>query len=249
MADQGNEIDEAVLAAVARHALHDEELIAAFATGDVEDGADASRAQALIDRCAVCRDLHHDLVDIGTALRAAAASPAQAPRDFRLSVDDARRLGGQPRARGFLAGLRESIATFGRPVGATLATFGLVGLLVGSATLGGFASSSSTAIDRGGTPVPAAAGASPPAGEFGAGSELTGPAQSTDVTGAFRPLASPKDDVAIPVTPGNRDAALIGPSAAAWLLIGSIGMLVAGIVLVVLAERRRPGVRARTQDR
>lgn len=237
----GNGHDEAALAAVARHALHDEELIAAFATGDVEAGADTDRAQALIDRCTICRDLHHDLVDIGAALRAAAASPAPAPRDFRLSVEDARRLGGRPSPRGFLAGLRGSIAQFGRPVGATLATFGIVGLLVGSASLGGFAVGGRMSVDSGAT--------APPQAGIGAGEELTGPAKSTNSTTAFGPLATPNDNGVVPATQGDRDGTLTGPSPAAWLLVGSVGLLVAGLLLLVVASRSRPRVRARTQDR
>ena len=50
MAEQDRGSDDPQLAAIARHALHDEELIVAFAAGDVEDRADAERARALVER-------------------------------------------------------------------------------------------------------------------------------------------------------------------------------------------------------
>ena len=234
----GSSHDEAALAAVARHALHDEELIAGFAAGGIEPGADTDRAQALVERCSVCRDLHHDLVEIGTALRAAATSTTPAPRDFRLTVEDARRLGGAPSARGFLAGLRGAITTFGRPVGATLATFGVVGLLVGSVSLGGSAAGL----------MAADAGASAAPGSESQAGELTGPTQSTDRTGAYGPAASPKDAIE-PDMPRDRDLSVTGASPTAWLLAGSGAILAAGLALLMLASRgagRRPH---RHQDR
>ena len=231
--------DEAALAAVARHALHDEELIAAFAAGGIEPGADTDRAQALIDRCSVCRDLHHDLVGIGTALRAAAASTLAAPRDFRLTVEDARRLGGAPSARGFLAGLRGAITTFGRPVGSTLATFGIVGLLVGSISLGGSAAGL-TAVDAGASAAPGS--------EIQVGGELTGPPQSTDRTGAYGPAASPKEAVE-PDLPRDRNLSVAAASPTAWLLAGSVAVLVAGLALLALASRGAGRGTARHPDR
>jgi hypothetical protein len=242
VADAGNEHDEAALAAVARHALHDEELIAAFATGDIEAGADADRAQGLIDRCSICRDLHHDLVDIRAALRVAAASTLTAPRDFRLSLEDARRLGGRPTARGFLAGLRESIATFGRPAGVTLATFGLVGLLVSSIELGNASAPTPMAVDGGATGGPAA-------GQIRTGEEAPGAPKASGGTTAFGPAASPNDAGTVPTTPDERDQAASGLGLTAWLLLGSLSLLGAGLVLVVLAYRGGRRVDIRMQDR
>lgn len=238
MADAGNGHDEAALAAVARHALHDEELIAGFAAGGLEPGPDTDKAQALIERCSVCRDLHHDLEAIGAALRVTAASPSPAPRDFRLSIEDAQRLGGRPSPRGFLAGLRKSILTFGRPLGGALATLGLVGLLVSSASLGGSAAGP-IAIDASATSTPA---------------EMQGVAASPDpkssnVTGAFGPAASPNGESDAPVTPLSREDAPSGSSLTGWLLIGSMGLLIAGLALLVLASRGGRSGRARTQDR
>lgn len=240
MADAGHGHDDAALAAVARHALHDEELIAGFAAGGLQPGPDTDKAQALIERCSVCRDLHRDLEAIGAALRVTAASTATAPRDFRLSVEDARRLGGRPTPRGFLAGLRRSILTFGRPVGGALATLGVVGLLVGSMSLGSPAAGR-FAGDAGAT-------TSAPGEIQQTNGGVPGP-KSSDGSGQFGPASSPNSESVAPVMPLQRDAAASGPSLTGWLLIGSVTMLIAGLALLVLASRGRRGVPAPTQDR
>jgi len=46
--------EDPALAIAARHALHDEELVVAFAT-DGDDAQDATRARTLIERCQACR--------------------------------------------------------------------------------------------------------------------------------------------------------------------------------------------------
>lgn len=86
--------DEAKLAAAARHALHDEELVAAYAAGALEtdEPDEVSRARALVERCSVCRDLHADLVTIEAAHRTTAGLVVAAARDFRLTEEDAERL-------------------------------------------------------------------------------------------------------------------------------------------------------------
>jgi len=53
VAEQDRGSDDPRLAAVARHALHDEELVAAFAANDVDDPADVERARSFVDRCAI----------------------------------------------------------------------------------------------------------------------------------------------------------------------------------------------------
>jgi len=82
------------LGAAARHALHDEELVAAYAAGalEAEDPEDVARARSLVERCSVCHDLHADLLAIASAHRATAAMVLAASRDYRLSEDDAERL-------------------------------------------------------------------------------------------------------------------------------------------------------------
>src|SRR5215213_1471313 len=132
--------DDPRLVAAARHALHDEELIAGYAV-DGEAAEDPARARTLIERCTTCRDLHADLVAIGSTLVAAGSADAvaaagPAPRDFRLSASDAVRLRGGNAVQRWAARFLDGLATFGRPVGAAFAALGVVGLLVGSIGLG-----------------------------------------------------------------------------------------------------------------
>src|SRR6185295_7720919 len=87
VADQDRGSDDPRLSAAARHALHDEELVAAFAAGDIDDPADADRARSFVDRCGMCRELHDDLRQIRRAVQASGtaaqrAASVAAPRDF-----------------------------------------------------------------------------------------------------------------------------------------------------------------------
>lgn len=232
MADHDHEPDEAALAIVARHALHDEELIAAFAMGATESEEDAARARSLIERCATCRDLHADLVGIGAALAVEARGTMSAPRDFRLSVDDAHRLGGRVLVPGFLARLRRSMDSFARPVGASMATLGVVGLLVGSVTLGGGAASAPASIDTG----PAATAAA--AGQEGGTSEA-GPPKSTYETVQFGPERTAAEGETDGEGPRDNVAPSQGTSPATLLFGGSLALLIAGSVLLLLSFRRR----------
>src|SRR5262249_6317625 len=203
------------LAAIARHALHDEELIAAFAAGDVDDAVDAERARSLVERCATCRDIQADLVAIRAATRASGtaaqrAATLGAPRNFRLTVADAARLRpGTPVARlaarlGWRARLGLGVVAFGRPVGAALATFGVVGLLVGSLGLGGGPlASSGGATGASGAPVAV---------------DQTGQApESTAYRTSYGPLATRKDGGAGYGTDGEASGGVSGPT----LLLGS----------------------------
>jgi hypothetical protein len=225
--------DDARLAAIARHALHDEELIAAFAAGDVEDAADEARARGFVERCMTCRDLHRDLLGIRAAIRASGtaeqrATTMTAPRDFRLSVDDAARLrpetpiGRLATKLGFRARLGAGVAAFGRPVGAAMATFGVVGLLVGSVTLnGGFLFAAGSA---------AAPSAAP-------GIEQTGPApEATDDRGAYVPLDTASGGKDGGGETANRDLFVSRPGPVV-LLVGSATLLVLGVALILAARR------------
>jgi len=231
VAEQDRGSDDPQLAAIARHALHDEELVAAFAAGDVDDAADAERARALLERCSMCHDLHRDVAAIRVAIRASgtAAQRAEtqaAPRDFRLSADDAARLRpGSPAARlaarlGWRARLSLGVAAFGRPVGAAMTTFGIVGLLVGSLALGG-----GPLASMGG----AAASTAAPAG-VDAASE--GP-ETSGYRGSYGPLETTKDVGIGGGQPGGGGAM----TAPLLLLGGSIALVVVGIGLIVAARR------------
>lgn len=235
MAEPGTGADEAALAVAARHALHDEELVAALATGSLDDG-DAARAQQLVDRCAACRDLHRDLAAIGGALRASAAITATAPRDFRLTADDARRLGGRVSPRGPLARLRGSLAGFARPLGASMTAMGLVGLFVASTSLTGLAGAPSS-VDSGKNLGSAGA-------EIEPGAAQASPPSATDRTAVLGPDSTFEEGVS-GGTPAERDDTS-APDSRSWLLAGSLGLLAAGLILLGFAFRRGRMGRARS---
>jgi hypothetical protein len=232
VADERDVANEVALAAAARHALHDEELVAAYAADGLESDGEIAQARALVERCTVCRDLHRDVAAIGAALAVEARFAIAAPSDFRLTVDDAHRLGGRVMTRGLGASLRRALDGFARPVGATLATFGVIGVLIGSLALGG-----------GGTAGSLAASAAPNApAEIQSGAAQPGPkASSTDA--AFGPIAT--DDGTRTGADGERDLGSAGSSPIAWLLLGSFAMLLAGVALLFVAVRRgrRPDAR------
>lgn len=249
MADRGNGAhdagrtegaDEAALAVAARHALHDEELVAAFATGSVDDAGERARAEQLVDRCVACRDLHRDVEAIGGALRDAVQFTATAPRDFRLTEADALRLGGTVRARGFVARLRRTFAGIARPLGASMAAIGIVGVLVGSATLGGFAAAP-LSIDANGlkdTGAPEVNSGVPAAPEPGA-TERTAYIEpgSTFGEGGIGAGGGPRE--------GDGAGDATAASASAWLLGGSIGLLAVGLALLLATFWRRRDSRPR----
>jgi hypothetical protein len=229
--DDANGPDEAALAVVARHALHDEELVAALASGGLEDPAEMGRASSFVERCTACRGLHDDIVAIDAALTVDARGSIPAPRDFRLSADDARRLGGKVRAGGAVPAFRRSLASFGRPVGASMAAVGIVGLLVGSLSLG--------AAGAGGL---MAAPAGPTIATNGPGEILAG-------SGSEAPKASERSAAYGPVTSAATDQSsnesFVDGTNAGWnpvvvLLGGSVLLLVTGIGLLVVAIRQNP---------
>jgi hypothetical protein len=242
VADQDRGSDDPQLAMIARHALHDEELIAVFASDDVEDKADVDRARSLVARCTACNDLHRELRAIRAATRASATAAQRAethpaPRDFRLTAEDAARLRpGSPVIRladrhGWRTRLDRGVAAFGRPMGAALATFGIAGLLVGSLTLGG-------------TPVAEMSGgatsSSAPAGVDAAAT----PPTPTVFRASHGPLATAKGGGVNAGQPGDGTAneETAGPTSPWSVLLvgGSIVLVVVGIVLFA-ASRRNPG--------
>src|SRR5690349_20300574 len=165
--DRSEQVDDPVLIAAARHALHDEEVVAAYAV-DGEGAEDAARAKSLIERCPTCRDLHADLVSIGATIRAAGSAEAvaaarPAPHDFRLTPLDAARLRPGNTLQRVAARLAAGAAMFGRPVGASLAALGLVGLLVGTVGLGQLGGSAAAPHGEGATRAGAGAATSAPA--------------------------------------------------------------------------------------
>jgi hypothetical protein len=230
--------DDPALAIAARHALHDEELIAAFAT-DGEAVEDAERARGFVERCIACRDLHADLVAIGGMLQAvekaeAVAATQPAPRDFRLSIETANRLRPGSVALKLRDRLAAAIGSFGRPVGLSMASLGVVGILVGTLTMGGFASPGSAQQDNGGM----SAASAPPAvpGELSPlGTRLE------SVRGSFSApaTAAPATEE---VVPGQGPLSNGGRMPSALILGGSAILLIGGIALLMLGSRRREPV-------
>ncbi len=84
--------------------------------------------------CPECADLHRDLRSILTAL-ALAATPSR-PRDYRLTVDDARRLAARPAWRRWLDAFGTRRDQVSRPVGLALTALGVAGLLIGTVPSG-----------------------------------------------------------------------------------------------------------------
>ena len=225
------------MVAAARHALHDEELIAAFAV-DGDAAEDAARARTLIERCVTCRELHADVVAISSTIRAAGTAEAvgavrPAPRDYRLTASDAVRLRGGNALQRVAARLSDAIPTFGRPIGASLATLGVVGLLVGTMALAPLGSPASMPIEG------ASGGALGPAAEAtfdltdGNGQLSTPPGDRSGI----EPLGSSRDG-------GGTDAVTFddgrpGPAPLALLFAGSIALLVLGVALLLVGTRRR----------
>lgn len=241
MVDPNNGPDEAALAVAARHALHDEELVAAFATGSLDDASEVARAQQLVERCAACRELHRDVEAIGGALRGTAQFTTTAPRDFRLSVEDAVRLGGTVSPRGLVAGLRRALTSFARPLGASMTALGLVGLVLGSVTLGGPAGAP-LSVDMA-TAWPTAVREV----TSGAGQASSLPPGSTARVTAVDPGPTSFEDGGDGGAGGApRDSdADAGSNPRAWLLGGSIGLLIGGVLLLALVFRRSRQHRAR----
>lgn len=239
------EPDDPRLTAAARHALHDEEVVAAFAV-DGENAEDAGRAITLIERCTTCRDLHADMVSIGSVVRAAGTAEAvgalrPAPRDYRLTASDAVRLRGGNALQRVAARFIDGVAAFGRPVGATMATFGVVGLLAGTMSLGAIGSPTSLSAEDGGGPAPAA------------------PAATAGDAAGYAPGASPPGDRSHPQPQATdpqaefqitgRDGALTGETGVPLLFAGSMVLLVVGSALLLAGVRKRRPALARVPRR
>lgn len=118
------------------HARHDRGLVAAYAAHDLA-GRELARAEALVTSCPHCAELAADLRAIAAASRSDAALTARAPRDFRITPEVAARA--RRRSIGeLLATLVGRDAAARRPLGAAVATLGLVGVLIFGIPLGPF---------------------------------------------------------------------------------------------------------------
>lgn len=179
------------------HDHHDPLLVAQF-VGDDVDQAQRAVVAGWLATCAACVDLAADLRELSAGLRA--LPPVRRTRDFRLTESDAARLR-RARWRSVIDGLTSGRLTWAQPVGVTLAALGIVGLLVGTFSLGGPATISSTALDQmsragaGAAPVlqgatnapgPSAAAATPVAG----GGALFGPSAAPSTDSEGKPVLS-----------------------------------------------------------
>jgi anti-sigma factor RsiW len=224
-----------------QHHDHDLALIAALAAGDLTE-PDRARAQATLDRCTECTAIHADLVALAAATRAL-PKHARAPRDFRLSPDQAARLRRGSWLRAFLAPLA-SAGSVTRPLAAAFTSLGVAGLLVVAVMPGLLGAGTASAPERdrstaAGAPTvaPAAqpvdrADASDDAGQLGPRAAVGGNASaSPDVdfgvkneaagSGAPRELGEQTDDLGRLTTSAPPNP----------LLVGSLALLAVGLLL------------------
>ena len=150
------------------HPDHDLTLLAGHAAGDLAV-SERTRAEARLDTCGECADIHRDLIAIAAATRSL-PNLATAPRDFRLAPERAARL-----RRTSL--LRTMLAPFGaarsasRPMAAAFTSLGIAGLLVATVLPGllGSAASSTPGNERDQAAIGAAATEAPAGPMSGAG--------------------------------------------------------------------------------
>jgi len=228
-AEPSDDHDEAVLAIAARHALHDEELVAGLAAAALEPD-EAGRVRAVVDRCVVCRDLHADLVATAAAHRATAVMTLAAPRDFRLTEGDALRIRPDlllirpPAVASSLPDaptsdapapstslperLRSAFWGAAKPLGGALAAAGLVGVLIGSVNLVGMP----------------AGGALVPAGD--------------DRQGISAPEPTGAAEVDFGDATNGEAARLVAVDSRLLVLAVSLGLGLTGLLLLALARRR-----------
>lgn len=213
-----------------QHDQHDTALIARLVADDLTS-ADRLRAQLLADACADCRALHRDLSAIVEATRGLPAP--RAPRDFRITADQAARL----RRTGWLGALLAPFATArsaARPLATAFTTLGLAGLFVAAVLpgmAGGMAASvapegaGAPAIGAGATeaPVPQLGPAGSPAGQDGFGTKDN--AAASDAPGYVQDGGGENLDT----DADERTAITTSPQD--LLLIGSLAFLAAGLVL------------------
>jgi hypothetical protein len=158
--------------------------------------------------------------------------PRARPPAGSSSARRARPAGAQPTTRLSLA-----LATLGRPLGATLATLGGVGLLVGTLSFG--AGSPATLSLEAATQAPGADGA------FG-NPQLPAPAASKDIdVTAVGPVATSGRELSGGAGGSTTDSGSVPQNvstaggASAWLIGGSVALLVPGPGLIVIAPRGR----------
>lgn len=197
------------------HDGHDRLLVAALAADDL-NATDRDHALELIRSCAICAELHDDLIAIARAT-AAAPAPSSRTRDFQLSPADAARLrpSGWRRLLGGIGAVR--LAT-SRPLGVGLATLGLVGLLIGNAPVLSLGSAAAPTLTSG-----SAGGAPRSAGDTRENEGLSSEAAGNPVA-PVAAASAPAASAAAAASGGQPDSAFgteTGPSASATYDAGS----------------------------
>ena len=229
------------------HDEHDLELVAAFAAGEAT-GPDLDRAERLLDACDLCVTVARELRAITLAVQdipsvselAGRGELPSAPRDFRLTAEQAQRL----RPTGVAAPVLRwtdrifgAVTAFGRPVGASLAALGLVGVLLATANL---TADHALAPKSSGAPIAANAQSSVAPADAGSGAGAGGAAGAQPAaTAADTQRAEFGTSPGTPSTAGPAESGTNGGTEpATWLLLVSLLAVVGGVGLVVVAARR-----------
>jgi hypothetical protein len=231
------------------HHDHDLLLIAANAADDLV-GAERQRAETLLATCGDCEALHSDLLAITAATRSVPAV-ASAPRDFRISPEQAARLRRRSWLRAALAPF-QGAGSAARPIAAACTSLGVAGLLVVTLLPAGLGGSAASAPERdlaqsgavasaaAGAPAPAATAAPAPAASSGPDVRPAagGPTVAPDMEFGTKDGASTPPNVAIaggvetqaPEIVDNATGRLtaVTPSP---LFVGSLSLLALGLVL------------------
>jgi hypothetical protein len=228
-------------------------LIVALDAGDLA-GAELRTAESLAASCSGCAALVHDLAAIRGAMAALPAPPRL--RDYRLTAEDAARLrpSGWRRLLEWLAAPGSTV----RPLATSLATLGVVGLLLTSGLLSGFGAGSaapamapegvtldnaapagSGEVERGGTYAPAAAPSGVPGNDAGlAATAAPAPmptiVPSSDAAGVAGEAASngPYSDRTAATPEGAKAAGRDAVPTAPLPVMVSLALLVAGLALI-----------------
>ncbi|MEO8470409.1 MAG: hypothetical protein ABI573_12185 [Chloroflexota bacterium] len=216
------------------HSAHDLELVAGLAAGDLA-GADVARAGSLVASCGDCALIADDLRAIAASVTAIgsvlAGGGAPAPRDFRLTSEDAARIRGGAGSR---LGSAFAPSSWMRGAGIALATFGLVGVLISAFPLN-FLGAAGTA----GAPlsIGAAGAASSSAGnDQGYTTASPGPLQPAAEATSAAVKASVQPERSLAVGTGEGPHAM--PAFNLVTLVGATA-LVAGIGLILGSRRNR----------
>lgn len=184
----------------ADHAAHDTMLVASLVDHSLS-GTDRAAAEAVVDACDRCAEIHADLAALVTATRRM-PTPAR-PQEYTLSVGQAARLRSPwRRFLGVIGSPRDAIS---KPLAVGLTTLGIVGLLLTSIPSMSLGSASSAG---GPAALPAASSAAgAPERVSGGGAEATGASDLSGEASTTNDAASTPPQAAMaasPAAPANQ---------------------------------------------